>query len=402
MKRIPKALILILSIVGLCACGVKNNSGRNRPFVESEISFLTIERKCSTSKVDMEPTSLEIATYFYEYQRTNPKAFIFIPARNYDYKTPLIINAQAMKEKLADIKARVADLEYMSAHTIELESELYYLHQNAMRFEGSKCSFSSLIQKQFNDLRPFLNLNDFCREKTGSDLCAENLFKLITKNEAQLVEESTVSMCRSFDSSDVNCQAQFSVQKRDKTKLHSLVTHYQKRFKNERFSSLFKLRNNHLTFSCQKENEATIMNLKVSSINHDIMALQELLDYVQETWRRSNFKLKIEQVESKGSDVIEIIPSSGMISYVPDNNNRQIYLSTNLDLATKKKVLAHEFGHVLGFPDCYIEFFDNQKKDLIYYEMGKEDTNIMCSMKEGVRVLDDYFDQLTENSCVFN
>ncbi len=397
-----KRLLSALLFLSLSACGVKVNTNKKMPFLESEISFLMIEKKCFSGKADMEQISQDIATYFYEYQRINPRAFMFVPSRVYDYKSPLVINIQQMKVKFDEIKAKVSDADYMSAHAIEVENDLYYLHQNAMRFEGSKCSFSSLIQKKNNDIRPYLKLNDFCREKSGSESCSADIFKRITSSDALFVEESTISMCRSFDPSNVNCQAQYTVQKRDRTKLHSLVSYYQKRFEKERFSSLFKLRNAHLKFACQKSEGSTVMTLKVSSINHDMMALQELVDYVETTWGRPDFRLKIELVETKGSDVIEIIPSATMISYVPDSNNRQIYLSMMLDLNTRKKVLAHEFGHVLGFPDCYTEFFDNQKKDLIYYEMGSENTNIMCSMKEGVGVPHDYFDQLLQNSCVFN
>jgi hypothetical protein len=67
----------------------------------------------------------------------------------------------------------------------------------------------------------------------------------------------------------------------------------------------------------------------------------------------------------------------------------------------RSKVLAHELGLVLGFPDCYVEFFDNSKKELVYYEIAEKNMNIMCSMKEGVKVPSDYFLQLEQSSCNF-
>lgn len=402
MRHVLKGLFLIFLSIGLSACGKKVTSKQKMPFPESEMSFLTIEKNCQIKKSEMEPVSKEISAFFYEYQRINSKFFTYVPLRVYDYKNPLIINLQDLRNKLNTIKNQIADAEYMKINREEVENSLFYLHQDVMRFEGSKCSFDHLVQKKRNDLRPYLNLNDFCLEKDGSTTCLPETIAKASVAEAEFIKNSTVNMCHSFDSSEVNCHAQYNSQKQDKSKLHSLVSYYQKRFNNERFMSLFKLRPSHLKFSCHRNESSVVMNLKVSSINHDMMALEDLVKHVEGTWSRKDIKIQIELVESKGSDVIEIIPSLGWISYVPDNNNRQIYLSTMLDQGTRKKVLAHEFGHVLGFPDCYSEFFDNKNKNLIYYEMGKENMNIMCSLKEGVGVPDDYFNQLLENSCVFN
>ena len=182
-----------------------------------------------------------------------------------------------------------------------------------------------------------------------------------------------------------------------------MLSHYQKRFEKERYDKLFVLRDSHLKFQCeQNEAQVVTMNLKVLSNGWDTEKLGRMLSYVSQMWTRGSFKLAIEIVEEKGSDVIEIIPTNGGISYVPDEDNTQVYLSQSLDAITQKKVLAHEFGHVLGFPDCYTEFYDGQKSDLVYYEISAEDTNIMCSLQSGVSVPDNYLQMLREKSCVFN
>ena len=41
--------------------------------------------------------------------------------------------------------------------------------------------------------------------------------------------------------------------------------------------------------------------------------------------------------------------------------------------------IRHEFGHVLGFRDCYIEFYDSRVKQMISYQL--DITNLMCSRR---------------------
>ncbi|HVJ64985.1 MAG TPA: hypothetical protein VM901_07000 [Bdellovibrionota bacterium] len=39
--------------------------------------------------------------------------------------------------------------------------------------------------------------------------------------------------------------------------------------------------------------------------------------------------------------------------------------------------IRHEFGHVLGFPDCYVEFYDEPAQEMVNYQI--DTTDLMCS-----------------------
>ena len=394
-------IFLFIMITTLSSCGQKINPDRRGSYAEAEISYLLIEKQCSDQEIEAEPVSLEIAKVYNEFQLHRPFAFFDMPVRLYDYKTPLIISLDEMEKQLTAIKIKINDLFLLPDNTRTVAEELYYLFYNSKRFEGQKCSFPHMIQKKYTEIRPYLEMLDFCNEKNGTAFCSLETMMNLSKEEEDFVEERTLKLCKAFDPSDVNCRAQYTLRKKNKT-IPSLVALYQKKFEEERYQKLFRLRESHLMFQCQKNEDVTIMTLKVHSQKIDAESLRILTDFVSESWSRENFELNIELVDVMGSDVIEILPSTTGVSYVPDNNNRKVFLSQQLDFETQKKILAHEFGHVLGFPDCYTEFFDNQTKELVYYEISKEDTNIMCSLKKGVSVPDDYLSQLAQNSCVFN
>jgi hypothetical protein len=49
----------------------------------------------------------------------------------------------------------------------------------------------------------------------------------------------------------------------------------------------------------------------------------------------------------------------------------------SIESNTSRWTIRHEYGHVLGFTDCYLEFYDTIEKAMVYYEI--EVDNLMCS-----------------------
>ena len=281
----------------------------------------------------------------------------------------------------------------MKDNTASVAQEVFFEYQKALRYEGLKCSQDYLATKKASDITPYMSMKTFCLEKNNDELCTMDTLLNLSLSDENLVIKNNLTMCNSLNNDPEGCQRQYSLE---------TVGTVQKDFKKHFYDSLFKLRSSHLSFNCEQQSDVTVMKLKVLKSGYAEDKLISMMDYVSEQWSRNNFKLEIQLVNERSSDVIELIPTNRSVSYVPDDNNRQIYLSNLLDSYAGKRVLVHEFGHVLGFPDCYTEFYDSEKKSLIYYEISKEDTNIMCSLKSGVSVPDDYMNQLTQKSCVFN
>lgn len=309
----------------------------------------------------------------------------------YDYKNPLILSLENLTKTYESLK------DNPSANVLEIST----LYNNSRRYEGLKCSFEYMKEKQKNDIRPYLNFFNYCQNKFQNEMCEEREYTKMNGENAQWTKDNAIGLCKSF-SKNINCEAEYGINQRNNT-IGVMVERYYKRFKNERFANLFKLRSDHQKYNCEKTNDdKTIMNIKVLDSSFSHQWLVELLRHVEETWSHKNFSLKLELVTKYSDGVVTLIPTNKGISYVPENNSRIVYLSSAYDPGATKKILAHEFGHILGFPDCYIEFFDDSKKELVYYEISKNNTNIMCSLKDDVQVEEDYFLQLAQNSCLFN
>ena len=89
------------------------------------------------------------------------------------------------------------------------------------------------------------------------------------------------------------------------------------------------------------------------------------------------------------------------ISYCPDNANygftnrvggSEITMDANAPLTEWDVMwtIRHEFGHVLGFTDCYAEFYDSDIGAIVNYQMDISD--LMCSRKGTIKQR--HFDQM--------
>lgn len=366
--------------------------GQPVPWKTSSTSLMLSEYSCApTSSIEV-ATSKNIAALFFEQRIKNPAGFFFIEPRIYDFENPLILSESKMLQEYVSLKNDRA-LDQRSA-------DLFFLYNFNQRFESQRCQFGALAEKKKFDIRPYLSITHQCYKKYNSPSCDNSEYLNMSPEKEIWTRNNALDLCNSL-SAPVSCIKEYKFNKMNNT-LGDMIRKYQSRFETERYEALFKLRPSHNKYSCMREGEKLIMQLKIYSLAVDHTYLRALLTEVERSWQSPYFSLKVELVDSPVKGAIQILPTSRAVSYVPDDNNRMVYLSGSQDLQTSKRILAHEFGHVLGFPDCYIEFFDDKKKELVYYEISKNYNNIMCSLKDGVQVPEDYFVQLEQNSCIFN
>ncbi|MBC7428660.1 MAG: hypothetical protein H7336_08625 [Bacteriovorax sp.] len=101
-------------------------------------------------------------------------------------------------------------------------------------------------------------------------------------------------------------------------------------------------------------------------------------DNVQDEWKGPRFNLVFE-FKTTTEDIPRIEFKEGTTAHVNDIAGNVITMEAEYPINTidMKWTIRHEYGHVLGFQDCYLEFYDSLAKTIVYYEIDVD--NLMCS-----------------------
>ena len=111
-----------------------------------------------------------------------------------------------------------------------------------------------------------------------------------------------------------------------------------------------------------------------------------LQDNIEDEFRFKDWKLRI----NFGSYVLgpRLVFQPGVVPHVNGLGGNQIVMDSNQPIEEYESqwTIRHEFGHVLGLPDCYHEFYDTTLDAFVNYQL--DTTDLMCSragnMKERI------------------
>ncbi len=100
---------------------------------------------------------------------------------------------------------------------------------------------------------------------------------------------------------------------------------------------------------------------------------------IEDEWQLNEFKLKLEFTDDRSRPHVRFVPgATPNVNYLGGD---VITMDANspLDDYNTLWTIRHEYGHVLGFPDCYVEFFDSDLNAMISYQI--DTSNLMCSRR---------------------
>jgi len=91
---------------------------------------------------------------------------------------------------------------------------------------------------------------------------------------------------------------------------------------------------------------------------------------------KENFSMELNYISGvNGTAFLEFKP--GVTPHVSGGNKIVMDSNTNIQEYGVRWTIRHEFGHILRLPDCYTEFYDDQEKVMVNYQL--DTTDLMCS-----------------------
>lgn len=105
-----------------------------------------------------------------------------------------------------------------------------------------------------------------------------------------------------------------------------------------------------------------------------------LTDNIEDEWKWNDWQLKLDFTEEDNNSTF-IVFTPGATPNVNGLGGNRITMDANAPMQDygSRWTIRHEYGHVLGLPDCYIEFYDTDREIIINYQIDL--SNLMCSRK---------------------
>jgi len=420
----------------MVSCGSKNN----QKMTEAEENLLLAshnEIRCeNTSNVKLSPVLEGIIKASGQIPLVNQKYLqfkgislnlsdeAFIPESGHTWDGPLFMSEKLFEKKwntlLLKIKGEknllwkaiingyeIKDEYFLSTDTEEVAKvipELNYIASLAQRYSSYSCAKDELETRRPDDVRQFLSLESMSCKNNDTDNCLEvelKNFSRLDKTKKLKLERDLLALCERNEKSEI-CSSLWitSVMNNEAVKFYET---YSKELKEKTYSDLFKLKKEYRKFKCEKDNETLVMNIPFYAKNgayesYD-QAYVEILSKTEKFWSNDQFKVHFFEAP-KADGAVQVIKTQSIVSRVDESAPLFIELSSSLNGEIAAKTFAHEFGHVLGFPDCYLEFFERENNQVVYYELDHERKNLMCSLRFGSKIPNNYLEELSQKSCL--
>lgn len=243
------------------------------------------------------------------------------------------------------------------------------LYQNASRWILQRLYLDYYRSAVRSDIRGYYYLSKL-----------ENLDQKLEHWASLPVEERTQmrvwleGLCLNSDADRANCERQFLRAERGSV-LRSFKNRYWSASK-ALYESFFQLRfvRQDLTLHSSEGR----LRLQAPFIRPDLQVHQHWFqENVEEEWKLGSFQLKLDWVTEGPHGRLQFL--AGATPNVSERNIITMDSNRSINEYLTRWTIRHEYGHVLGFPDCYVEYFDAREQVMVNYQIDVN--NLMCSRK---------------------
>ncbi len=286
----------------------------------------------------------------------------------------IILEGAAFPERLA-----LDDITYLS-----WARKLDGIYQGAARWTLQEPYLASYRTRSTKDVRGYYALRGLpnWRETLGR-------WSNFSESEKNLMRPWVLGVCLNSVRDINQCRAALVSAERSGTILSFTERHWPKA--QELWDSYFKLggRRNDITWRRDQPLQATLP----FKDPRDTTVKDWLISNIEDEWRWMGWQLRLDFSSNNwgwGTTEVRFVP--GQTPNVNGLGGNVITMDANQSLEEygTRWTIRHEFGHVLGLPDCYIEFYDDSKEVMVSYQLDLD--NLMCSRRGKLQQV--HFDEL--------
>jgi hypothetical protein len=291
----------------------------------------------------------------------------------------------------AQMKAVIIDNADFTA-TLDVSDEEFLLHarlvdrsyQNAARWLLQEPYLEAYAERSASDIRGYYSLsNDPNREQKLLD------YKNLPSAEQVQYEAWLLGVCRNSDISLDDCKSNLQ---QSLAKNGNAVEFYGQyaQVSKEQWDSYFSIpvTRSDVVWTSAAANEFVIpfKNPQRPAV------LNWLRDNIEDEFRWFDWRLKLDFKDEGDENMTHVEFVAGATPHVNGLAGSKITMdgNRNIDEYSARWTIRHEYGHVLGFPDCYLEFYDVETETMINYQLDISD--LMCSRRGAFKV--NHYDQL--------
>lgn len=262
---------------------------------------------------------------------------------------------------------------------LDLGRTLDRIYQTATRWRMMQPYLPQMAANANSDVRGYYFLTNL----EGRDQKLSQLNNLPADQQSQ-ISEWLVSLCRNSGEDQSTCTA--GLESSNQKENGNMLSYYNQYIDNAKtlYDSYFRIpaygERTDIVWAAAGANEVAT----IPFVDPATDPLRNFMLNVEDEWHMGNWQLKLNFVKAR-DNTPHLTFQPGTTPHVNALGGNIITMDENTPLTDWENnwTIRHEFGHVLGFPDCYVEFYDVDQKVMINYQLDM--TNLMCSRKGNLK-----------------
>jgi hypothetical protein len=266
-------------------------------------------------------------------------------------------------------KPATTPLEVDDATYVRVARAFDRLYQSASRWALTLPYRNAYIQNRKGDIRGYY----FLSRDPNLDAKLSG-YSTLPADEQQALGSLLRGVCFNYDLMDEgDCAEEFRLAVAGRT-LPAFWNRY-RRHGERAYNALFNVRNPRRDLKW-----STIGNEEIATLPFRDPQSDRIRDFLklnlEDEWKWGHWKLSLPFTANAD---VRVVFRPAITPNVNGLGGNTITMDANVPVEEYEVqwIIRHEFGHVLGFPDCYVEFYDTEAEAMVNYQVDISD--LMCS-----------------------